>query len=226
MENGGPGPGPALSYTHAVPDAPDAAPRRDDGPRIGVFGGTFDPPHVGHLVAAVNVAAALHLDRVLLVVANEPWQKVDDRPVSPAASRLALVEAAVEGIDGLEASDIEIARGGPSYSIDTLTELHDRWPAASLWLIVGRDAALGLPTWKRVDEVAARCHLVVVDRPGADLDPLPAEFAWEVVEIPRLDVSSSDLRGRVADGRPLDLLTPGAVVAGIEELGLYGGRPV
>jgi nicotinate-nucleotide adenylyltransferase len=212
----------ALSYTHAVPDR--AYP--PEGTRIGVFGGTFDPPHIGHLAAAVNVRHALRLDRVLLVVANDPWQKVDDREISPAAARLELVRAATEGVEGLEASDLEIVRGGPSYSADTLAELGDRWPDASLWLIVGRDAALGFPTWERVDEVAARAHLVVVDRPGGDDGaPLPAPYSWERVEVPRLDVSSTDLRARVADGRPLDYLTPPAVVTGIARLGLYGGSP-
>jgi nicotinate-nucleotide adenylyltransferase len=212
----------ALSYTHAVPDR--AYP--PEGTRIGVFGGTFDPPHIGHLVAAVNVRDALQLDRVLLVVANEPWQKVDDRDISPAADRLELVRAATADVDGLEASDIEIVRGGPSYTADTLAELGERWPDASLWLVVGRDAALGFPTWERVDEVAARAHLVVVDRPGADDDAaLPAPYPWHRVEIPRLDVSSTDLRARVAEGRPLDFLTPPAVVTGIARLGLYGGAP-
>src|SRR5690606_35782863 len=84
--------------------------------RIGVFGGTFDPPHVGHLVTAVNVAHALRLDRVLLVVANVPWQKVGTRAVSPASDRLAMVQAAVDGVAGLEASDLEIRRGGESYT--------------------------------------------------------------------------------------------------------------
>jgi nicotinate-nucleotide adenylyltransferase len=211
----------ALSYTHAVPDR--AYP--PEGSRIGVFGGTFDPPHIGHLVAAVNVRVALQLDRVLLVVANEPWQKVDERDISPAAARLELVQAATADVDGLEASDVEIVRGGPSYTADTLAELADRWPGASLWLVVGRDAALGFPTWERVDEVAARAELVVVDRPGADDAALPAAYSWRRVEIPRLDVSSTDLRARVAEGRPLDFLTPPAVVTGIARLGLYGGAP-
>ncbi|MGK2928931.1 MAG: nicotinate-nicotinamide nucleotide adenylyltransferase, partial [Acidimicrobiales bacterium] len=86
------------------------------GERIGVFGGTFDPPHVGHLVTAVNVRHALDLDRLLLVVANEPWQKVGSRPISAAADRLAMVEAAVAGVSGLEACAIEIERGGPSFT--------------------------------------------------------------------------------------------------------------
>jgi nicotinate-nucleotide adenylyltransferase len=190
-------------------------------PRIGVFGGTFDPPHLGHLVVAVNVRYELALDRVLFVVANEPWQKVGDRTVSPAEQRLALVEAAVRDVEGLEASRIELDRGGPSYSADTLTELHDLEPDAELFLILGRDAAHGVPTWERADEIGPLATLVVVDRPGADGGPLPEEYRWVRVEAPRLEVSSTDLRARVAEGRPLDFLLPDGVVAAIRESGLY-----
>ena len=113
--------------------------------RLGVFGGTFDPPHVGHLVTAVNVRHALALDRVLLVVANVPWQKVGERTVSPAEDRLAMVEAAARGVAGLEVSRLEIDRGGPSYTADTLGELRRAHPRAELFLIVGSDAA-GAPS--------------------------------------------------------------------------------
>src|SRR5690349_20125056 len=123
------------------------------GDRIGVFGGTFDPPHVGHLVVAVNVRHALSLDRLLLVVANDPWQKRGTRQVSPAPDRLAMVEAAVADVEGLEASSIEIARGGASYTADTLAALRAANPASELFLVVGTDAAQGLPTWDRLDEV-------------------------------------------------------------------------
>jgi nicotinate-nucleotide adenylyltransferase len=189
--------------------------------RIGVFGGTFDPPHIGHLISAVGVRHALGLERVLLVVANEPWQKVGERDLSPAADRLAMVAAAVEGTAGLEASALEIERGGASYSADTLVELSDRQPGAELFLILGYDAALGIETWERIDEVAAGAHLVVVDRPGSADRLLPGGFVWERVEVPRLEVSSTDLRQRVADGRPLDFLVPDRVRACIERLGLY-----
>ena len=111
--------------------------------RLGVFGGTFDPPHVGHLVTAVNVRHALSLDRVLLVVANVPWQKVGERTVSPAEDRLAMVEAAARGVAGLEVSRLEIDRGGPSYTADTLGHLHAAHPGVELFLIVGSDAAGG-----------------------------------------------------------------------------------
>lgn len=191
--------------------------------RVGVFGGTFDPPHVGHLVTAVNVRYALGLDVVLLVVANVPWQKAM-RPVSPAADRLAMVEAAVGGIEGLEASRVELDRGGDSYTADTLAELRRRSPSDELFLVLGSDAAGGLPTWVRAEEVRALATLVVVTRPGSEaLDP-PAGWVHVGVEVPRLEVSSTDLRARVVDGRPLDWLVTAPVVAAIRERGLYRPR--
>lgn len=192
------------------------------GERIGVFGGTFDPPHVGHLVVAVNVRHALDLDRVLLVVANDPWQKAGT-PVSPAPDRLAMVEAAVAGVEGLEASAAEIQRGGASYTADTLSGLRADRPGAELFLILGSDAAAGLDTWERIDEVERSAHLVVVTRPGADGAGPPARRgrALREVEVPRLEVSSSDLRARFADGRPLDWLVTAPVMRCVRERGLY-----
>lgn len=192
--------------------------------RIGVFGGTFDPPHVGHLVVAVNVRHALDLDVLLLVVANDPWQKTQQpggRAVSPSADRLAMVHAAVADVDGLEASDLEIARGGTSYTADTLGELRRREPDAELFLVLGSDAAAGLPTWERVDEVRELAEIVVVTRPGAEEGAPPPGWRWTAVECPRLEVSSSDLRARVVDGRPLDYLLTPAVIDCIEARGLY-----
>ena len=194
--------------------------------RIGIFGGTFDPVHVGHLVAAVNARHALHLDRVLLVVANEPWQKVGLRAVTPAADRLALVAAGVEGVDGLEASSIEIDRGGASYTADTVAALEVANPGAELFLLAGADVVADLESWERVEEIWPRVTLVVVSRPGAPAmrpgrgGPLEG---WRVVfvEIPSLDISSTDLRERAASGRPLDYLVPSAAVRLIAERGLY-----
>lgn len=193
--------------------------------RIGVFGGTFDPPHVGHLVTAVNVRAALDLDEVVLMVANLPWQKQGQRNISPAVDRLAMVQAAVSGVEGLSAGDTEIAHGGPSYTADTLAALKAGHPEATLFTIVGADAANGFNTWERHDEVAQLSQMVVVERPGARVDPpaLSAGSEWIRVEVPHLDVSSTDLRSRVADGRPLDFLVPSAVLAVIEDRGLYRG---
>ncbi|GIU85221.1 MAG: putative nicotinate-nucleotide adenylyltransferase [Acidimicrobiales bacterium] len=185
-----------------------------------MFGGTFDPPHVGHLVAAVNVRHELALDRVLFVVANRPWQKEALRHVSPADARLEMVAAAIAGVDGLELCTLEVDRGGVSYTADTLAELTDIHPYAELFLVLGRDAAAGLPTWERVEEVKRLASLVVVDRPGV-CDPLPSGFAFQSVQIPRIDLSSTDLRRRVAEGRPLDFLVPPKVVDVIRRRGLY-----
>ena len=195
------------------------------GERLGIFGGTFDPPHVGHLVAAVNVRHALGLDRVLLTVSHRPWQKVGSRPLSAAEDRLAMVAAAVESIEGLEASDIELRRGGDSYTVDTIATLLDEGPDRSLFVIVGQDAAAGMPTWERIDEVRARATLVVVERPGVDVT-LPEGWAFERVEVPRLEVSSTDLRARAVDGRPLDFLVPEGAIAVLADRRLYReGRP-
>jgi nicotinate-nucleotide adenylyltransferase len=189
--------------------------------RLGVFGGTFDPPHVGHLVTAVNVRHTLGLDCVLFVVANDPWQKHGSRKISSAADRLAMVEAAVGDVEGLEVSAIEVERGGISYTADTLAELHGRDPEGDLFLILGSDAAIGLPTWERVDDVRRLARVVVVTRPAADEGAPPPGWEWQRVEVPRLEVSSTDLRERVRDGRPLDYLLTPEVMACIAERRLY-----
>jgi nicotinate-nucleotide adenylyltransferase len=190
--------------------------------RLGIFGGTFDPPHIGHMVTAVNVRHELALDRVLIVVNNVPWQKVGSRPISPVEDRLAMVEAAVADVDGLEASRIEIDSGGVSYTADTLAALAA--PGRELFLILGADAAAGLPTWDRSDEVRRLATIVAVERPGVvEATPLPG-WCWLTVEVPSLEVSSTDLRQRVVDGRPLDYLVTREVADCIEARGLYRDR--
>ena len=189
--------------------------------RIGLFGGTFDPPHVGHLVTAVNVRHALNLNIVMLMVANDPWQKSGARDVTTAEDRFAMVEAAVSAVDGVIAGRDEIDRGGPSYTADTLMALAEKHPGAELFTIVGDDAAAGLTSWTRVEQVAQYSQLVVVDRPGVAVE-LPKQFTWLRVESPRLEVSSTDLRSRFSDGRPLDYLVTEPVLRVIEERGLYG----
>ena len=193
--------------------------------RLGIFGGTFDPPHIGHLVSAVNVRHELALDRVLLVVNNVPWQKVGQRTISPAEDRLAMVEAAVADVEGLEASRLEIDAGGMSYTADTLRSLAAEDPERALFVVLGADAAAGLATWERSNEVRELATIVVVERPGSeDAVPLPG-WRWERVEVPRVEVSSTDLRARVVDGRPLDYLVTHEVVDCIEERGLYRSAP-
>ena len=189
--------------------------------RIGVFGGTFDPPHVGHLVTAINVGHALDLDRVILMVNNEPWQKLGTREITPAADRLAMVEAAVADVPRLVAGDHEIRAGGHSYTADTIATLETEFPGAELFVVLGDDAAAGIRTWTRADEVIERSRLVVVDRPGEPVELDPA-VDWIRVEVPRLEVSSTDLRSRWVDGRPLDYLVTDDVLDVIRERGLYG----
>jgi nicotinate-nucleotide adenylyltransferase len=189
--------------------------------RVGLFGGTFDPPHVGHLVTAVNVRHALDLDHVILMVANVPWQKEGSREITPACDRLAMVEAAVRDVPGLVPGRHEIDHGGPSYTADTLSILAAAEPDAQFFTIIGDDAAAGLRTWTRWKEVVDRSQLVVVDRPGEHVE-LDGDIDWIRVEVPRLEVSSTDLRARFTDGRPLDYLVTPPVLEVIRARGLYG----
>jgi nicotinate-nucleotide adenylyltransferase len=195
------------------------------GQRIGVFGGTFDPIHVGHLVAAVNARDAVGLDRVILMVANIPWQKTGTRAVSTAEDRLALVEAAVGGVRGLEAGRMEIDRGGESYTSDTLALMHEASPGDELFLIVGWDVAADLTSWERLEEIQGLATLVVVNRPGSGRPQALEDAGWRVVEVtvPNLEISSTDLRARAAEGRPLDYLIPEAGVRCIRSRGMYAG---
>lgn len=192
--------------------------------RVGLFGGTFDPPHVGHLVTAVNVRHALALDVVILMVANVPWQKEGSREITPACDRLAMVEAAVRDVPGLVPGRQEIEHGGPSYTADTLSMLAADEPDAQFFTIIGDDAAAGLHTWTRWEEVVERSRLVVVDRPGEPVE-LDDDIDWIRVEVPRLEVSSTDLRARFTDGRPLDYLITPPVLDVIRSRGLYGATP-
>lgn len=194
--------------------------------RVGILGGTFDPVHVGHLVAAVNVRHELALDEVLLVVANEPWQKIGSRPVSPAEDRLALVEAAVEGVDGIVASRLEIDRGGTSYTADTLAALLVTEPETEPFVIVGADVAASIASWVRLDEVIGLAEIVVVNRPHTTFEAVSsdhplAQARLHIVEIPDLEISSTDLRDRAATGRPLEFLVPAGAIREIDRRDLY-----
>jgi nicotinate-nucleotide adenylyltransferase len=192
----------------------------DGSERVGVFGGTFDPVHVAHLVAAVEARRALSLDRVILVPAGDPWQKRGS-VAAAAADRLAMAEAAVGGIDGLEVSPLEVERAGPSYTYETLEALSA--PGRRLFLIVGADVAGSLASWVGIDRLPGLATLVVVDRAGdrPEEDDPPPGWECERVSIPRLDLSSTDLRARAARGWPLDGLVPPGAVRVITERGLY-----
>jgi nicotinate-nucleotide adenylyltransferase len=190
----------------------------DGAERLGVFGGTFDPVHTGHVVVAAEVRAVLALDRVLLVPAGDPWQK-RGRVVASAADRLALVECAVADVDGVEASAVEVERTGASVTADTLEVLAA--PDRELFLVLGADTVANMGTWRRLDETRHLATVVVVEREGERAVPPGDGWTVEHVRIPRLDISSTDLRARLADGRPVDGLVPGPVVREIRARGLY-----
>jgi nicotinate-nucleotide adenylyltransferase len=189
--------------------------------RIGLFGGTFDPPHLGHEVVARQSRAILDLDRVLWMVANDPWQKAGQRAPSPASIRFEMVQAAAAELDGQLACSLEIERGGPTYTIDTVTELESRCPGAELVLVLGRDTAAGLPGWHRAEELSHRVGVAYVDRPGSEGLALPVGWNAERLDIPAVAVSSTDVRARFVEGRPLDGLVRSQVVAVAESHGLY-----
>jgi nicotinate-nucleotide adenylyltransferase len=176
---------------------------------------------VGHLVAATWARHAFGLDRVLLVVANVPWQKAHRRAVTPAVARFEVVAAAVDGVLGVEACRLELDRGGPSYTADTVRQLQRAAPGAHLHLIVGADVAAELHTWARVDELRAAVTLVIVDRGGVKAGSDPPGWRVKHLAIPAIDVSSSDLRRRLAQGRPVDFLVPEPAIHCIRRLDLY-----
>ena len=188
--------------------------------RIGLYGGTFDPVHIGHLVTGMSVRHALGLDEMRFVVANEPWQKAD-RDLTPARLRYDMVARSVADVEGAVASDVELELGGTSYTARTLAALAEREPRASFWLVVGGDQAANLDTWKDVEEIKRLATLVVVDRPGSEGCEPPEGFRYERVDVPLLEVSSSLVRERVAGGGPIDWLVPDAVVAMLAEHRLY-----
>ena len=190
------------------------------GPRIGIFGGTFDPIHLGHLEVAEAVKRALGIDTMLVVVANLPWQK-QDRPITPAEDRFAMVVAALDDRPGLEASRIEIDRGGPSFTVDTVRQLLGGHPGAQLFLVVGADVVGALDTWQEHEALRDLVTLAVVDRPGAPhLDP-PEGWRSIRVAVAPVDVSSTDLRSVLEAGGSVEGLAPPGVIRCISERGLY-----
>jgi nicotinate-nucleotide adenylyltransferase len=196
--------------------------------RLGILGGTFDPPHVGHVAAAEACRDHLSLDRVLFVVANDPWQKSPTRPVTPAPDRLAMVKAAVSGIEGLEVSRIELDRGGPSYTVDTVEALAELASAAGAvradwFLVVGADVVDTLGTWHRAADLARLVTLAVVARPGVEAPRAVPGWRVRVVEGSLLDVSSSEVRALLAAGRPITGLVPPRVEQYIAGRSLYSG---
>jgi nicotinate-nucleotide adenylyltransferase len=188
--------------------------------RIGLFGGTFDPPHVGHIAAAVNVRHALLLDRVLMMVASDPYQKSTTRSITPADARLAMTRAACDGVPGLEVSDAEIVRGGQSYTFDTVCDIRASSPDVEVFVIVGGDTAARVETWHRWRELAEMVDFVVIARNDDELT-LPSSIKWTRVDTPIIECSSTDLRRRLREGDDTTHLLPRTVLGVIHARHLY-----
>ena len=194
--------------------------------RLGILGGTFDPPHAGHLAAAVAVQTQVALDELVLMVANEPWQKVGDRLVTPAQVRFEMTKALVEGISGLRADDREIRRGGPTFTVDTLEEILAEHPDTEIFLIVGADTANRLETWHRASDVVRLSTIVIVNRDNstnAATGFLRDARVLNVTMTP-VDVSSSAIREAVAHGESIVSLTSPTVASIVRDRSLYVGN--
>jgi nicotinate-nucleotide adenylyltransferase len=195
----------------------DSTPRR-----IGIMGGTFDPIHHGHLVAASEVAGRYALDEVVFVPTGQPWQKADER-VSPAEDRYLMTVIATASNPRFTVSRVDIDREGPTYTIDTLRDLRKHYgDSAELYFITGADALEKILSWKDVEEMFALAHFVGVTRPGFELsaDHLPKD-AVTMVTVPAMTISSTDCRARVAAGQPVWYLVPDGVVQYIAKRRLY-----
>jgi nicotinate-nucleotide adenylyltransferase len=194
--------------------------------RLGVFGGTFDPVHNGHLAVAEFVLGAGNLDEVLLVPAGDPWLRKHG-PLASAAHRLRMAELAVESHDGLSVSRVDIDRKGETYTVDTLRELRRQYGEdAELVLVVGADSAVTMDRWKHSDRLKAMCETLVVRRAGQEWpeslrEDHPAAHAV-YVEGPVVDISASEIRNKLAAGESVRDMVPEAVERYIRRHGLYG----
>jgi nicotinate-nucleotide adenylyltransferase len=191
--------------------------------RVGILGGTFDPPHAGHVAAGRAVIEALGLDRLLLVVANDPWQKSGQRTISEVEDRYALTEALAAEIPGAEASRLEIDRGGPSYSVDTAEEIRAEAGGrpVDLFLVVGADLVPELDSWHRAGDLRRIVTLAVVSRPASPADVVPDGWRAVVIDGPQVAASSSEVRDLLAAGKPVDELVPAAIIRCIRRRGMY-----
>ena len=194
--------------------------------RLGLFGGTFDPIHLGHLILAEQCREACRLDRVWFVVAGAPPHKREDR--TPVSHRIEMARIAIAGHQAFEVSEIEARRPGPHYSVDTLDAVHRERPGDDLFFLIGADSLVDLPTWRDAAGIARLATIVVVNRPGMDeVDPSirpsfgPGTKDLLFVTIPSIGIASKFLRQRLAERRTIRYMVPRGVEAYIEAQGLY-----
>lgn len=195
--------------------------------RIGIMGGTFNPIHNGHLITAEEARWAFSLDQVLFVPAGQPWQKERGVDVADAEHRYLMTVIATATNPAFVVDRIELDRAGPTYTVETLRELHRRAPEGELYFITGADAILQILTWKDPEEVLREAVFIAATRPGYDLDRLEKELPpgmedrVRVMEIPALAISSTEIRARLREGRPIRYLVPQGVQRYIEKAHLY-----
>ena len=185
--------------------------------RVGILGGTFDPIHIGHLIAASSVYEALNLDSVVFIPAGDPWQK-RDRDLSPGQQRLEMVKLATENDDRFQVSDVEIARSGPTYAVDTVRAWKRLNPSDELFWIVGSDALSGIPSWHEWEVFVSEVTIVAVNRVGQN-DSVPFDFVS--VDMPEVRISATELRDRFTNGLDTQYLVPKNVSQYISDQGLY-----
>jgi len=190
------------------------------GTRLGVMGGTFDPIHVGHLVTAEEALHQFSLDEVVFVPTGRPWMKEHEVVASPE-DRYRMTASGIEPEPRFRVSRIEVDRGGATYTIDTLRALRDEEPGVELSFITGADAILEIMRWKEPEVAFDLAHFIAATRPGYDIEQLDAHPDVTVMHVPALAISSTDIRARVHDGRPIRFLVPAGVEAYIREAGLY-----
>jgi nicotinate-nucleotide adenylyltransferase len=202
--------------------------------RIGLFGGSFDPVHHGHLIAASTALEAFELDRIVLIPCHiQPHKHAG--PLTPGADRMAMLQQAVEANDALSVSDIELQRGGISYTIDTLDALQQQFPEAELYFIIGEDSLTDLHRWHRIEELLERCRFITLARPGSNARNQPPEalnlpshhaerILASIADSRLIDISSSDIRTRIASGRSIRYLVPLQVEAYILLHRLYAQK--
>ncbi|WP_407643841.1 nicotinate-nucleotide adenylyltransferase [Enteractinococcus helveticum] len=188
--------------------------------RLGIMGGTFDPIHHGHLVAASEVAAEFDLDEVVFVPTGQPWQKTE-RDVSPAEHRYLMTVIATASNPRFSVSRVDIDRPGQTYTADTLDDIQELRPDADLFFITGADAMGQIMTWKNVEQLWGKAHFVGVSRPGHELTDYGLSEEVSLMQIPAMAISSTDCRERVAEGKPVWYLVPDGVVQYIGKYGLY-----
>lgn len=197
--------------------------------RVGVFGGSFDPVHLGHLVVAEQCREQARLDRVLFVPAAQPPHKLTKSLTDPR-HRVAMLELAIAGHEHFEVSTVELERSGPSYTVETLEALKQSAPDSSLFLIMGADMLMDFPTWRQPQRILELAEILACNRPGVQVNldrGRPLSFVdrlrerLRLIQVPEIGISATDIRGRVRAGRSIRYLVPRAVECYIEEHGLY-----